>query len=360
MRLLKKISLFLIILTLVVFLWPQRAYAATSFQVESIYVEPNTLAPNGGAANLVIKIKNTGTVNITKLTYGYNLNSGFHDGSFGTSISPNSTMSFTIPVSFKENDLGVSNTITIWITTSEDSVYKNASFIAYKEDNIIRSGGSVEPEKESYFVGETVLITDTMRNSLSINVTDAKMQYYFRDDTATYDGQKVSFGTISSNKKVENTLEYTFTEEDIGELRIGSYISYYVSGNGPYKEYNVAHDFIIEPSPSPTPTMEPTQTETPEPIQTETPIPDSDETQKDGVYTELTTSEVKSNNQGSFQDMFLAEDNNSNVKNETSQNKSLFDTIASDKALLITSIIVGGFIIILIIVLIIIIISKRK
>jgi hypothetical protein len=350
-KVIKRILLVLAIIALTIVCFPKTTYAATSFVVDTIYVIPGTLAEKGGEADLIFKIKNTGTVDITNITYGYYLNSGFKDGSISTTISPDAIKSFSVTIDFKEGDLGALNDITIWATTSEDSIYQNAVFIVYSEDNVIRSDGNVDPEKTTYYVGESVYITDTMRNSLTFSVTNATMQYYFRDENATYDGEKVSFGTISANERVGNILEYTFTEEDVGELRIGSYITYYVSGKGPYKEYNVAHDFVVEPFQTQSPTHETTKAVTPEPINEPTQeIETTDEPQL--------SIEEKEENQNSFKDMYLNTEENDKGKGE--EDNRLDESIFNDKTIIMTIIIIIGVIVVALIILVITIIYKRK
>ena len=165
-------------------------------------------------------------------------------------------------------------------------------------DDIFTTGGTVEPEKDIYYVGDTVEITDYFRNKGTISATSVSVEYYHRLDGANsvYSGSPISFGTIAGGASESHSYTYTFKESDIGEYRIGSKITYMLSGGGPYKEYSTGHDFTVMPAPdptatptasatatpavTPTPTPEPTASPSPEPTASPTPTaaPEEDET----------------------------------------------------------------------------------
>ncbi len=95
-------------------------------------------------------------------------------------------------------------------------------------------------------------MTDTIRNSLSVAANNVTMQYYFRLAGGGTDfGDTVTIGTIAGGDTASQELVYTFTQDDIGTLRIGSELTYYVMGRGPYNEFNVARDFVVEAAPTP-------------------------------------------------------------------------------------------------------------
>lgn len=141
--------------------------------------------------------------------------------------------------------------------------------------DIFSTTGQVATEKDIYYVGDTVEITDYFRNKGANNATNVSVEYYYRLDGANsvYSGTSINFGTIASGTSESHSFEYTFKETDIGEYRIGAKITYMEAGAGPFQEYSSGHNFIVMQAPTPTPTSTPTATETPAPTSTPTAAP---------------------------------------------------------------------------------------
>ncbi len=354
MKKVKRISVLITLAIIATVFIPSTALAAVDYQITSISLSPSAVAPTGGSVNVTITLKNTGTDPITSFDYTYQLPSGPITKSHLDTISPGASKSYTDNITFASNDLDVSIQTVVWCWGGS-WVNHNKNILVKSEDNIIRSGSSIEPEKNIYYVGDTVAVTDTMRNSLSVNVSDLEMQYYYRHNGATNYKDTVTFGTVTPNQKVENTLDYTFTENDIGELRIGSKVTYKISGTGPYTEYNVAHDFTVEASPTPTPSPEPTASPTPEATveptleptaqPTQAPVEDATQTPLDGKEDDnkdsLSNEEVKNNDEKDSGDSDLT-------------------SVLGDRTIVMTIIIAAGVIIVFLMVLIIIVATKKR
>ncbi|MCK5130505.1 MAG: hypothetical protein KAQ68_11670 [Clostridiales bacterium] len=331
MKKIKRILALLLLITISTMMFPTIAYAATDFEITSISPSPSTISIGGGSVNVSYTLKNTGTITITGIECYFWLPSGTIVKAHSTSIAVGASKTFTDSINFKSNDVNQAVNLVVWNTGPMFD--RSKTFTVVGEENVIRSGSEISPDKDTYFVGETVSVTDTMRNSIGVDVTDLDMKYYFRRSDGNTDGDTVNFATITPNQMVENTIKYTFTDADLGGLRIGSAITYHVSGNGPYTEYNVAHDFDVVPSPTPTASPTPTPTLVPTPTQAPT-----EETQALDVITPV------------------PEETDSNVQ----ENQSIGSTILGDRGLLLTLIILAGVIVILILVVVIVLIIRKK
>ncbi|MCK5128377.1 MAG: hypothetical protein KAQ68_00885, partial [Clostridiales bacterium] len=185
-------------------------------------------------------------------------------------------------------DLDIQNILNVYMNNDGDIPYdgmQSKYIYVASEDNVFLSSGEVSPEQAIYYVGETVQITDRFRNSLAIAATDVSVAYYHRL-TGGYLSNKnpIDLGTVAAKATAENVFDYTFTEDDIGALRIGSELTYSVSGIGPYNEFNIAHDFVVEAAPVATDTPLPSET----PAPSDTPIPSDTATPTDTSETEAT------------------------------------------------------------------------
>ncbi len=182
-----------------------------------------------------------------------------------------------------------------------------SSISVFAADNIFSTSGEVDPEKDVYYVGDTVNISDYFRNGDAGNATNVTVEYYHRIDgsSSVYSGSPINYGTVPGGTSEHHTFNYTFKETDIGEYRIGSKITYNHGGGGPYNEYSTGHNFIVElaPTPSPTPEITPTATPTtatPTPVPTDTPEPTATPTEEVTVVATLAndiTSEGTSSNE---------------------------------------------------------------
>jgi hypothetical protein len=262
---------------------PAAAVAAPGDFTFTASASPSKLAALGGEAKVRFDIENTGATNITEISiYISYMGSSIYDSdccgeTWNGSLAPGASLTLTRDVEFDEEDLDKDLTVRLAINNdadpAEDDVQTGPLKIA-SEDNVFKSSGGEEPQKDVYYVGETVTVTDSMRNSLAIEAADLTLSYYFKTTShGTTSGDPIDLGDVAGGATEEYSFDYTFTEDDIGAFRIGSEIAYYVSGLGPYKEYNIAHDFVVEPAPTPTPTPEPTPTPTPEPTPEATPTP---------------------------------------------------------------------------------------
>ncbi len=356
MRIVKKSIVLTLMLMLLITLLPSTTcYAAADFSITSISLSPSAVAPTGGSVNVTITLKNTGSDPITQLDYTYQLPSGPVTRNHVDTIAPGASKSYTDNIYFASGDLDTNIQTVVWCWAAT-WVNHTKNILVKGEDNIIRSGSEIDPEKNIYYVGETVAITDTMRNSLSVNVTSLEMQYYYRHNGATNYKDTITFGTVTPNQKVENTLNYTFTESDIGELRIGSKVTYNVGGTGPYTEYNVAHDFTVQASPTPEPTPEPTASPTLEPTATPAPTPEpTPEPTATPVPTEQPTATPPPEQEQ------IQQDNNDNkeIAMDEDEQSDSEGSILSDRTVVMTIIIVAGVVVLVIMVLIIVVVAKK-
>ncbi len=212
--------------------------------------------------------------------------------------------------------------------------------------DIFSTTGSVAPEQDIYYVGDTVEIDDSFRNKSTSNATNAVVEYYYRLNGANsvYSGNQIALGTIASGTSKHTSFKYTFKESDIGDYRIGAKITYTASGSTD-SEYSSGHDFIVmaaptpTPTPSATPTLEitPTATATPTLEPTAVPIPTL---QTIATYTPVPHAVA--------------------TAEETDTSSISTGTIFQDKAILMTIIIVAGVIAVLLVVLIIVIVAKNR
>ncbi len=341
MKNIKRISAIMILAIITVMMIPSTAFAATDFEISSIGLSPDTVSIDGGSVNVSVTVKNTGTDPITNVSYTYHLPSGLEGRGHADTISVGASKTYTDNIQFNGNDVNTNIQAEVWCQ-GVGWISHSKTFSVTGEDNVILSGDEIVPEKSSYFVGETVSITDTMRNSLSTNVTNLKMKYYLRRSGSDTSGDTVTFGTVAPNAKVSNTLDYTFTEEDLDGLRIGSSITYNVSGNGPYTEYNVAHDFVVVPSPTPTSSTTPTASATP------TPTPEATPTATE----QPATSEIVIQQEANPQEETAA------IKEDTGTNTTT--SLFQDRTIVMTIIIVVGAIVALVIIVIIVAVAKKK
>ena len=341
MRLMKRIAGLLAAAVIISIFFPSEAHAAVDMEITSVVAVPDTIAAEGGEIIVEITVKNTGTFVITHQELSFFLSTPSPVFHYYENIVVGDSKTFTEHIKFDAADLDRDVALSFGCASVMGTSTKTAAVRVNSEENVIRSGGAVEPEKDIYYVGETVYVTDSMRNSLSIKVTDMSMDYYFRRSGGTDAGDTVDFDTVDGGERVENTLEYTFTEEDLGGLRIGSSVTYKVSGKGPYTEYNVAHDFVVEPAPTPTPSPTPTATTEPTPEATNSPAP-SKETVSAPIEESAQTQEIAGTQEA-------GEDE------EGVQRLPL-----SDRGVLIALIIVIGAVLVLLIVLIIVIVARKK
>ncbi len=337
---------------LIICILPVSAMSAPSDFTFTADVSPPTVGTLGGEATVNIEVTNTGSSNITEISVyiGY-LGDSIYDSDccgetwFG-SLAPGASVTLTPFVDFEagfiDKDLTIRVAINNDLDPAEDEHHNGPLKIA-GEENIIKSNGGNDPQKDIYFPGDTVLITDNMRNSLETSATDFDIRYYFKKSGgATTNADAVVLGTVLGGETKEYSFSYTFTEDDIGELRIGSQITYHIAGYGPYSEYNVAHDFVIKPLPTAPPTPEPTSE--PTPIATE-------ETQTDKQDTPLKSQSDKEE-----------EDISENVSEESgqiSQTKEQNHKLI-DNPLIVAALILGILLIITIIILIIVVIAKKS
>ena len=348
MKKIKKASLLLAIAVISIFILPTTAYAATGHEITSITASPAVVSLDGATVDITLTVKNTGTDTITWVSCYYSLPSGVVTKEHDMMIPVGTSKTFTDTVNFTSTD--VNQNISVLVGCLGVGWVNHTTTIKVTgEENVIRSDSSIEPEKVKYFVGDTVSVTDTMRNGIDVDVTNLKMEYYIRRNGTNSAGDSVDFGTLTPNQRVENTLEYAFSESDIGELRIGSKVTYNVSGSGPYTEYNVAHDFVVEAAP--TPTSSPTPADSPTPAataeQTDTPTPETATAEPTEVQSSMQVNETEQNDKTS--------DNNDSASKETA-----VDSILSDRTIFMTIIIVAGAVIASILVLLIVIVAEKK
>ena len=218
-------------------------------------------------------------------------------------------------------------------------------------DDIFSSTGTVAPEKDIYYVGDTVDITDYYRNKDTVNATNVSVEYYFRLDGANsvYSGSPINFGTIAGGTSKSHSFQYTFKESDIGEYRIGSKITYSTSGGGPFNEYSSGHNFIVElaPTPTPTPSETPTATPTDSPAPTITP-----------TATPIAETPVPIETLAPLATEVAADASSAN--SDINSSAGILDTILGDSTLAMVVIIILAIVSILIIIIIILLIVKRR
>ena len=103
------------------------------------------------------------------------------------SITPGAKKTITWSVKYPEGDLDADIDINVRINNDLDLLYDGSRWGKVRvtsEDNVFRSGGGQEPEKDVYYVGETVTVTDTMRNSLTIEATRYLSEVLFQNGSS--------------------------------------------------------------------------------------------------------------------------------------------------------------------------------
>lgn len=343
MKYIIRLSAILMTLVLMTLFIPITAYAVADVEITSINVTPTTLAPKGGEITLEVTIKNTGTTTLYQQVVEVYLLPGVLSFYHTETIAVGASKTLVNTVVLEEAHIGVD--IDIFLFAKDTTLWRNKSgvFHVKSEENIFRSSGGENPEKSVYYVGETVQVTDSMKNILAIEATDVSVEYYFKNAQSTTIKNPVVLGTVAGNTSVDNIFDYIFTVDDIGDLRIGSKLTYTVSGLGPYNEFNIAHDFVVEPAPTPSPTIEPTDT----PATTTAP------TETAEIATQ--TDDVSSDSDASDKDSEDAKDD----ETDTSQDSFLNATIADQPAMLF--LIIGiGLVVLLLIILIIVVIVRKK
>jgi len=217
--------------------------------------------------------------------------------------------------------------------------------------DIFSTSGQVAPEKDIYYVGDTINVTDYFRNKGANNATNVSVEYYHRLDGANsvYSGSPINYGTIASGASESHSFEYTFKETDIGEYRIGSKITYMELGAGPYNEYSSGHDFIVMQAPTPTPT--PTATPTATPTTTPTPTPSADAT-----FTPTPAAETPE----PLETLEIISTKAPTVSDDADTKSQSTGLLSGDNALLIIVISALGVVLLVLIVIIIIVANNRK
>ncbi len=277
MKIFKRLCICMTLLIVVVLCSPISALAADS-DFEISYTQlPSKIAPLGGTIKIDLTVKNKVFPPITWISVDV-LTDAYFNYIWVGSLASNASTTFSLSVPFAEADLDKDITINVYIQNDLDLSRDGKQTKTIKvesQENVFYTSGTVAPEKAHYYVGETVEIEDKFRNGLEIPAANVSVDYYHRvngGSNIAY-GIPIVFGTVAGGESVFNTFEYTFMPADIGEFRMGSKITYNVSGKGPYTEYNAAHDFIVEaaPTPTPTPSASPTPTPTPTLAPTNTP-----------------------------------------------------------------------------------------
>ena len=294
MKVFKKRLTVIVFTLILVCIMPMQAIAAPDDFSFTPSANPAKTAPLGGEIKVSAAIKNEGATNITRIAMQLNTLAGFDSASDASTwhgtLAPGASITLTWDVDFAAGDLSRDLTMTLLADNDADMDYdetQNRTLRVNAEENVFRSGGGAEPEKAVYYVGETVTVTDAMRNSLTIAATDLSLAYYFKTAShGTKNGDPIDLGDVAGGASEEYSFDYTFTEDDIGNFRIGSEITYHVAGRGPYDEFNIAHDFVVESVPTPTPTPEPTPSPTPEPTPEAASTPAPEETDTGGGETE--------------------------------------------------------------------------
>ena len=264
MKIFKRFCIILTLLVIMSIISPIYAIAADSdFQI-SYTLFPDKIAELGGTIKITLQVENKGPTNITWIRTDVLTNAYFSSdwsGSLGVGAIKN--LIFQVP--FASTDLDHNITMNVYIENDLDASRdgkQTKNIKVESEDNVFLTSGVVDPEKEIYYVGDTVEVKDKFRNGLAIQATNVTVEYYHRvDGNGVYNGSPIGLGTVAGGDSVYNTFDYTFKEADIGEFRIGSQIKYNVSGKGPYDEYNYAHDFIVQAVPEPEETPAPTQSD---------------------------------------------------------------------------------------------------
>lgn len=276
MKVFEKCSLILVLLIISSLFFPLAVFAADDDFEMSYTMSTNKLPSKGGMVKVYVLIKNLGATPITAFEIEILTDVNFFSNWVGA-LAPGSGITRTLDVPFEEHDVGRNLIIRVNIENDGGGGpdgHQQQPIKVEEENNVFRSSGSHVPEKAVYYAGETVTVTDTFRNSLIIEATDVVVKYYFKPPGAgAYYGDPIDIGTVAGGATAENAFDYTFTEDDIGDFRIGSELTYDVAGEGPYNEYNVAHDFVVKAAPTPSPTPEATPTDTPAPTPEDTATP---------------------------------------------------------------------------------------
>ena len=218
---------------------------------------------------------------------------------------------------------------------------------AFAADNF-SSGGTVTPEKDVYYVGDTVDISDLFKNKSGSTAFNVSVEYYYRLNGANsvYSGSPIAYGNIPAAKSESHSFSYTFKESDIGDYRIGAKITY-TMGGVTYDEYSSGHDFAVEAAPTPTP--EPSFTPTPVPTNSPTPTPEPtiapEQTEEPEATMELiATFTPQPENEG----------------DESIEESSGLSALLQDRGVIMMLIIVAGVILILLIILLIVAVTKKR
>ncbi len=229
--------------------------------------------------------------------------------------------------------------------------------IALAADNF-SSGGTVTPEKDVYYVGDKVDISDLFKNKSGSTATSVSVEYYYRLNGANsvYSGSPINFGTISAGASKSHAFSYTFKEDDIGDYRIGAKITY-TMGGASYSEYSSGHDFEVMQAPTSTPSPTTTITPTPEPTLTPTPTAASatDTPAPTPVPTE--TPEPTEEPLATFTPQPEPDDETGELK---TKDYSGIKALLKDRGFVMMLIIIVAIILVLLMVLIVVMVAKKK
>ncbi len=216
--------------------------ADDDFDVEYSFY-PEVIGYKGTDVQLVLKIENTGTSNITWFDVVVNTETTYSQRWTGT-IAPGTTRTLSFNVPFGENDLDVTKILQVSMNNNSSANPDGLKMFSFQLDSItyfIDRSINVSPIKASYEVGDTVQITHTFTNIITTHaLINAQTRIFVRINGDVHSSSAlIDQGNIFPGESVTHVTNITFDESYIGEVNITSNIQCTLMG----QEYGHSESF---------------------------------------------------------------------------------------------------------------------
>jgi len=195
---------------------------------------PTDVIAQGGTVHLTVNVQNLGSTTINWFDININLQDAF-SAHIVTTILPGSSRSYALDIIFRDADLDANKIIQIAINNDGDANPDGVKMQSFSLGYINEPIGiecTILPDKDYYFPGDTVSITNTITNNvethavIGLNLTsmltiDSHGIFYDLD----YD-----MGNIFPLASASRPISYEIADDIIGECRVLLTTNYTIMG----------------------------------------------------------------------------------------------------------------------------------
>ncbi len=270
----KIISIILFIALFSIIISPINAAAANDdFDVEYSF-SPEVVGFKGADVQLVLKIENTGSTDITWIDVVINTETTYTQRWTGT-ITPGSVRTISFLVHFGENDLDEDKILQVSMNNNSSANPDGLKMFNFQIDSITTFVGrtiNISPLVSSYEIGDTVQVTYTFTNLITTHaLINARTRLYVRVAGEVHStSELINHGNIFPGDSVTHVITFVLDESYIGTMNITSNIACTLMG----EDYSLSQSFNVFTLEAPEPdigfsanlTAEPTEIESGETV----------------------------------------------------------------------------------------------